>query len=509
MKLADLFSSYNDLLPEPAAKYAEIIRLSPPDYRPSVEPFDLAVALANPAAAPKLQPLDTVHIFSRYDFENPPIVSVGGEVRAPGTYRTAGQIHLSDAIHLAGGLTPDALTGNAQVFRHFSNSKLKILSVNLEQALAGNPIDNIILQPRDRIVVQPNLAKVDPPSVFVKGEVAKPGRYPLSTNMRVGDLIHLAGGLKRSAYPETADLTRFLSQDSKMEGGEHLEINIAAALTGDPNNDLPLRDGDTLTIRQMPRWKDIGASVTIQGEVAHPGVYGIQPGERLSSVLKRAGGFLPTSYLQGAIFERVEVRQLQEKSKQELINRIEAEATNVKVAITTSGQEQAALQQAALQQRQRVLEGLKQAPVTGRLVINLKTNLDEFEKSPDNLELRDGDRLLIPKRPNFVVVTGQVYNSNAITFMPRKNAGWYLKQAGGPTDLANKKAIFVVRANGSVVSGNRDGWWSGGVLSAPVFPGDTIVVPEKPIGGGPFWKNFLSVAQLAQSAAISVAIATR
>jgi protein involved in polysaccharide export with SLBB domain len=259
----------------------------------------------------------------------------------------------------------------------------------------------------------------------------------------------------------------------------------------------------------MPRWKDIGAAVTVQGDVGHPGIYGIEPGERLSAVLKRAGGFLPTAYARGAVFERVEVRQLQERSKQELINRIEAEAASVKVALSTSAGEQVALQQAAVQQRQRVLEALRQTPVTGRLVIDLKSNFDEFEKSSDNIELRDGDRLFVPKRPNFVVVTGQVYNSNAITFRPRKNVAWYLKQAGGPTDLANHKAIFIVRANGSVVSGNRDGWWNGGVLSAPMFPGDTIVVPEKPIGGGTFWKNFLSVAQLAQSAAISVGIATR
>ena len=114
MRLTDLINSYKDLLPEPASNYGEIIRLSAPDFRPTVQSFDLAKVLADPSAAPQLQPLDTVQIFGRYDFENPPVVSVLGDVRAPGTYRTSGDIHLSDAIHLAGGITPDAQITDAR-----------------------------------------------------------------------------------------------------------------------------------------------------------------------------------------------------------------------------------------------------------------------------------------------------------------------------------------------------------------------------------------------------------
>jgi protein involved in polysaccharide export with SLBB domain len=509
MKLTELVASYADLLPEPATRYAEIIRLNPPDFRPSVESFDLGVALASPAATPVLQPLDTVRVFSRYDFENPSTVWVGGEVRSPGLYRATGQIHLRDAVHMAGGTTRDALFEYAQVFRYLPDSKLKILSVNLREALAGNPTEDILMQPRDRILVHRNLAKADPPSVYIKGEVDKPGRYPLTTNLRTGDLIRLAGGLKRSAFAESADLTRYLTPDGKQQSGEHVELNIAATLSGDPEHDLPLRDGDVLTIRQLPGWKDLGASATVLGEMRLPGTYGIRPGERLSSVLRRAGGFLPTAYPRGAVLERVDVRQVQEQSRQELIRRIEQEATNVRVSLSESAKEQAELQQAALLQRQRVLESLRQAPVSGRLVINLRANVADFEKSADDIEMRDGDRLFIPKRPNFVLVTGQVYNSNAITWVPRKNAGWYLQQAGGPTTLAEKKAIFIVRANGSVVTGKGEGWWGGGVLSARIEPGDTIVVPEKPIGGPTFWKNLLSVAQIAQSASLAALVATR
>ena len=509
MKLTDLVSSYSDLLPEPAAKYAEIVRLNPPDYRPSVESFDVAAALANPAAAPKLQPLDTVRIFSRYDFENPPWVTVGGEVRNPGRYRTSGETHLRDAIYLAGGIAPDALLETAQLVRTLPDGKLRIMSINLEQALAGNPLDNILLQPRDRILVHRVPAKVDPASVYVKGEVAKPGHYPLTTNLRVEDLIRLGGGLKRSAFTESADLTRYLPGSPQGQIGEHREINIASALAGDPEHDLLLRDGDVLTIRQLPGWNDIGASISVQGEVEHPGVYGIRPGERLSSVLKRAGGFRPTAYPQAAVFERVEVRRLQEKSRQELIQRVEQEAATVKVSLSEGAKEQAELQQAALRQREQVLEGLRKAPITGRLVVHLKSDVVAFENSPDDIEVRAGDSIYVPKRPDFVVVTGQVYNSNAITYEPRKTVAWYLRRAGGPTHVADTKAIFVVRASGSVVSGRGGAWWGGSVISTQINPGDTIVVPDKPIGGGMFWKNFLGVAQIASSAAIAAAVVAR
>ncbi len=511
MKLTDVISSYADLLPEPATKYAEIVRLNPPDFRPSVESFDLAAALENPVAAPKIQPLDTVRIFSRYDFENPPTVSVWGEVRSPGSYRATGQIHFRDALQLAGGVTPDALLDNAQVYRYLSDSKLKILSVDLAQALAGNPIDNILLEPRDRVLVHRNLAKVDPPSVFVKGEVAKPGRYPLTTNLRVEDLIRLAGGLKRSAYPESADLTRYLSQDSKRQTGEHLEINIAAALAGDPNHDVPLHDGDVLTIRQVPGWNDIGASVTVRGEVQHPGVYGIQAGERLSSVLQRAGGFSGEAYPYGAVVTRREVREIEEKSYAELIRRVQAEQTSLKLLPETDADQKTA-KQAALLQSQSTLDQLKTNPPVGRLVIHITPEIKNWRGAAADVAVRDGDVLLIPKKPNFVMVTGQVYNPTAISYRSGRSAKWYLSQAGGLTQLANKKGAFVIRADGSVISSKGTAeWWAGNPLGAVLRPGDTIVVPEKAIGAPTrAWASILQTAQIASSIAFSaVVVATR
>jgi polysaccharide biosynthesis/export protein len=508
MRVTDLISSYKELLPEPASQYAEIIRLNAPDYRPTVESFNLKDALAHPATAPILQPLDTVQIFGRYDFENPPTVSVWGDVRVPGTYRTSGQIHLSDAIHMVGGLAPDAETEDAQVFRYLPDGKLKIFSVKLSEAIAGNPDDNILLDSRDRILVHRNPADVDPATVYIRGEVARPGLYPLTTNMTVADLIRAAGGFKRSADTGTADLIRYVVHNQKQLVGEHEEVNLATALSGAAGQNIPMIDGDVLTIRQIPGWNDIGASVILKGEVKHPGTYGIRPGERLSSVLERAGGFLPTAYPPGAVLESVSVRDLQQKSRDQLIEEIQRDSANYKVDINASAQDRAQLQQASMQQHQQEIQTLEQAPVTGRVVVRIPSDLKHFRNSPDDVELRDGDSLFIPKRPDFVLVTGQVYNTNAITYIPGRNAAWYLNQAGGATNLANKGAIFIIRADGGVVSGRGQGWWTGNVLSTRIEPGDTIVVPEKPVGGSTTWKNLLSVAQIAQAAALSAFVFT-
>jgi protein involved in polysaccharide export with SLBB domain len=267
-----------------------------------------------------------------------------------------------------------------------------------------------------------------------------------------------------------------------------------------------LNDGDVLTVPQQTRWKDVGATVTLHGEVAKPGVYGIEPGERMSSLLRRAGGILPSAYPQAAVFERVEVRKMQEQSRQELIQRLEQESTVVKTAVTTSGSEEAALQQAAVQQRQRIVDALRRAPISGRLVVHIRQGQKDFRGSSDDIELRAGDSLEIPKQPGFVLIVGQVYNSNAITYTPGKNTAWYLSRAGGATGLANKRAIFIIRASGSVTSGSG-GMWSGGVESSAIGPGDTIVVPERAAVGSSVWKNLVAIAQIAQAGALAAAVA--
>jgi len=504
MKLTDLIASYKDILPEPAAHYGEIIRLNPPDFHPTVVSFDLAAAMADPATGPSLQPLDTVRIFSRFDFEPAPTVFVVGEVRSPGNYRTSGQASLRDAVFLAGGLKPDAALDTAQLFRINPDGSSKIFSVNLGSALNGNATDNILLQPRDRLLIHKNTSRVEPSTIEITGEVAKPGRYPYTENMRAEDLIRAAGGLKRSADSDSADLTRYAASGGS---SQHLQISLASLTNGNASEDLPLRSGDVLAIRRVPGWSDIGAAVKVNGEVTHPSTYGIRPGERLSSVLDRAGGFTSQASPYGAVLMRREVREMEAKNRTELINRMKAERVQLK-ELPEGSTEQRNSKLNAIAQTDSTMAQLSENPPIGRVVIHIQSDVSKWRNTPADVALRDGDELMIPKKATVVTVNGQVFNPTAISAQSGRSAKWYLSQAGGLTPIADKKAVFVIRADGSVLSAknNSGGWFSGDPLSATLRPGDAVIVPEKtPKIGGPNWQLIMQSAQVASSVALAVA----
>ena len=508
MRVTDLVATYKDLLPEPALQYAQIVRLSPPDYHPMVQSFSVAEALADPRQAPELKPLDTVEFFGRYDFENPPDVSVWGDVRTPGTYRTSGDIRLRDAIHLAGGLAPDAAEGDAQVFRYLPDSSLKIINVRLSSALDGSPEDNIVLHSRDRVLIHKNAAAIEPATVSVKGEVARPGRYPLTADMRVSDLIRAAGGLKSSANSKVADLTHYSWEEDKQVTGNQEQIMLSDAMANDSRQNLVLNNGDVLTVSQITGWNDLGASISIRGEVMHPGTYGIRPGERLSSVLARAGGFSAGAYPYGAVLLRSEVQKLEQRSYGELIQRVREQQTALRLtAASSSDPDEKASAGSALVQWQSTLDDLMNSPPTGRVTIQVSSNLKEWEDTAHDITVRAGDLLVVPKRPSYVMVQGQVYGPTAVAYRPGKSAKFYLMQAGGPTNLANKKATFVVRANGTVIGNNGSFWVSGDGMDSPLQPGDMVVVPEKAIGGPPIWKTLFQNAQIISSITTSAILA--
>ncbi len=506
MRVTDLIGSYKDLLPEAASQYGEIIRLSLPDFRPTVESFNLAEALADPARAPLLKSLDTIQIFGRYDFESPPVVSVLGDVRAPGTYQTAGDIHLSDAIHLAGGLTPDAETVDAQVFRSMPDSTLKILHVKLDSALDGSPRDNIVLSSRDRVLVHKNVAATDPATVYIKGEVARPGRYPLTGEMHISDLVRAAGGLKQSADSATADLIHYVWQNDKQVTGKQEQISLASALAGEPGKNGVLNNGDVLSIRQLPGWEDLGATITLRGEVVHPGSYGIRPGERLSSVLLRAGGFGPGAYPYGAVLVRPEVQKLEQRTFGDLIQRVREQQASLKLTATAATDpDQKLSAESALEQWQTTLDSLVNSPPPGRVTIQISANIKSWQNTSRDVAVRSGDVLTVPKRPSYVLVQGQVFGPTAVAYRPGKSARWYLTQAGGPTNLANKKAIFAIHADGTVVG--KHGWAMGDSLNVDLQPGDMVVVPERALGGPPIWKAVFQNAQAMSSVATSAFLA--
>jgi len=415
LQISDLIKSYQDLLPEPADR-AEIVRLEPPDYRPTIIEFKLSEVISGDDPI-ELKAFDTIRILGRYE--------------------------------------------------------------------------------------------IDPPKVAIYGEVMRPGKYPLAHNMTVADLVRLAGGFKRSAYQARADVTSYVVQKGEKIRTEHRTVEIAKALAGDTAADFFLKPGDVVSIRQLTGWKEIGASATLNGQVMYPGTYGIEEGEKLSTLLRRAGGFRDDAYPEGAVLERVQVRQLAEKTRAELIQRIEVGGvTSLKGGGGANAGEQAAAMQAMMQQRQHILAVLRSQPASGRLVIKVSPDISQWRNTPVDITMQPGDVLTIPKQPDFILVSGQVYNATAITHIPGKNAEWYLKRAGGPTDLANKKDIYIIRANGSVFGQGSagSGWWKGNVLSATMHPGDTLVVPEKILMPSSFWKNALTTAQLMSAMAITAGV---
>ena len=192
-------------------------------------------------------------------------------------------------------------------------------------------------------------------------------------------------------------------------------------MSGNENNNLQLRDGDVLTIRQTQGWNDIAASATVRGEVQHPGSYGIRPGERLSSVLERAGGFSPQAYPYGAVLMRREVREIEMKSHLALVQRLKAEQVNLR-ALPDTDVDQRNAKLTAIAQTETTLTQLESTAPVGRVVMHIQPDINRWRNTPADVALRDGDVLLIPKKENYVMVSGQVFNQTAISYRPGRSA---------------------------------------------------------------------------------------
>ncbi len=248
-------------------------------------------------------------------------------------------------------------------------------------------------------------------------------------------------------------------------------------LNGDPSQNLTLEPGDIITVfstadirvptSQQTRF------VRLEGEFLAPGVYSVHPGETLRSLLARAGGFTPDAYLYASEFTRDSVRRVQTQRLREYADTLDAQissATANSTARAISASDQVAAGASAADARAAVAR-LRQIQPIGRIVLDLQPNSAGVLSVPD-LQLEDGDRFIVPRVPSSVTVEGQVYNANAFVYDPGRHVVDYLHRAGGPDREADKKRSFILRADGSVVSQQYTD-----VKRAPVFPGDTIVVP--------------------------------
>lgn len=433
------------------------------------------------------------------------VVYLQGHIMRPGTIAYREGLQISDVLHSYQDLLPEPAERGEIVRLVAPDLHPETIDFSVPDVLIGNV--NIPLQPFDTIRVYGRY-ELDAPTVSVRGEVIKPGDYPMFAGMTASQLIRTAGGFKRDALLETADLASYKVVNGTRVSIQREDVAIGdAVVKGDRSADVALQPGDVLTIHQLTGWNDIGASIIIEGEVAHPGSYGFQEGEHLSDVLRRAGGFRTTAYPEGAVLTRPEVATLEQKSRDELIRQIESSTAAARLSPAAASGEQASTLQLIQQQQDQVLAQLRSQPASGRLVIHVDADIDHWAGTSADIEVRSGDQLRVPKRPGFVLVSGQVYSPSAITFTPGRTAGWYLQRAGGATSIANRKQIFVVRANGAVLGRGSDKWYEHDVLATRLNPGDTIVVPQKIIGPSLTWRNLLGAAQIVASLGIAAAVA--
>jgi protein involved in polysaccharide export with SLBB domain len=433
---------------------------------------------------------DFVKVFPIYhQAEN--IVFLEGHVKSPGGFELKKGMKLSDLIPSFDVLLPEPYLGHAEIQRLLPpDRKLQTISFNLGKLLEGDERNNISLENQDRVIIFAKSTLKELPQVSIGGEVQAPGKYRLMEKMRIKDLIYQAGNLKRSAYLQEAEITRLIKTEKEVIS-KIINIDLNEALQENLEHNILLQEDDRLFVRQIPKWY-VDKTISMTGEVKFPGVYTFSKGERLSSVLERAGGFTSEAYLYGAFFTRESVRKEQQKRIQEFVEQQEEEIIK-ETARATEGalsKEEAEQRQKALTQRRELIIRLKAAAATGRIVIKLMPP-EKLKGSEYDLELEEGDSLHIPITPSTVMVMGRVYNPNAILYAKDRALEYYLNKVGGPAENADEKRIYLVKADGSVLSRTQAGFWgfrwepeshrwtAGGFMGSKIDPGDAILVPEK------------------------------
>jgi protein involved in polysaccharide export with SLBB domain len=268
-----------------------------------------------------------------------------------------------------------------------------------------------------------------------------------------------------------------------------LPFNLTRAVVDkNSSQDLQLLPGDVVSIfskadirvpvNQQTRF------VRLEGEFNGAGVYSVKAGETLRQLLTRAGGFTPEADLFASEFTRESVRRLQRKRLLDFADQLETQiASNNSVSTSTALTDRdAAAANAATVSSRTIVSRLRQAQPTGRIVLQLKPDSAGIGAVPD-MELQDGDRFIVPRVPATVSVEGQVYNANAFLYEKGLRVKDYLKLAGGPDRIGDRKREFILRADGSVISrqygslAERTVFASRNFDDVVLYPGDAIIVP--------------------------------
>ncbi len=395
-----------------------------------------------------------------------------------------------DAILAAGGLTEDAYPYKAEIIRKEENNQLNRIYFNLQNAMNGIEKDNIILKNLDKIIIHSKIGYIYPQKVFIDGEVLRPGIYDYVNNMTVKDLVFAAGNIVESAYLESADISFQIIDLGKSASIEHKKINLRKALENDPEHNLQLKPYSRLFVKKIPEWRR-EEFVNITGEVRFPGRYIIKKGETLSSLIERAGGYTNEAYLRGAVFTRVRVKELQQRTLEDMYMRLEKDImadTNIRLSTAISAEEVAGIR-AQQEGTQRLLDALRRTKATGRMTITL-AHPRLLKGSEFDVELEDNDTLYIPTKNNVILVQGAVMVPGSFIYNERLDHEAYIAKAGGLTKYADPKNMFVLKADGSAIKiPNRYITWSNenarweltafGEERKMLEPGDAIIIPEK------------------------------
>jgi polysaccharide biosynthesis/export protein len=419
-------------------------------------------------------------------------VTIEGHVYRPAPVAWREGLRLTDVIGSMDELRPNADVNYILIRRELPpDRRVIMLSADLAAALrAPTGPKNVVLMPRDRLIVfdtesgreqlmAPLLedmrrqSRIDNPSEIVRidGRVKARGDYPLEPKMHISDLLRAGGGLQDAAYGATAELTRYrIGGDARRT--QLVQVDLAAVLRGDESADLLLQPFDLLNVKEVPEWSE-QEQMTLRGEVRFPGIYPIQRGETLRSVINRAGGLTALAFPSGSVFTRLELQEREQEQINRLAERLQSDlaATALQAAAANQG---GAGQ--AITVGQSLLNQLKTSKAVGRLVIDLNSVIDSQVGSVNDVVLRDGDLLIIPKQKQEVTVIGEVQTGTSHFYRENLSRDDYVELSGGVTRKADRGRIYVVRADGSVISSESGGWFrrSGQVQ---MRPGDTIVVP--------------------------------
>ena len=441
-----------------------------------------------------------------------PLAAVSGSVNNPAIFEIKGPVTLGTLVGYAGGMSTVAQSRQATIERIDDRRTRTVEQVDLDFNAAQRPVKD-----GDVVSVLTILPKFEN-AVTLRGNVATPLRYPYRSGMRIRDLIPEKDALITPEYYKRQNLavrTDVLSKEAQAQltqgqlasnvrrladeinwdyavierqkkddlTTELIPFNLGkVVLENDPAANLALMPGDIVTVFSK---NDVAAPagrrpivVSLEGEFNFAGVYQAQPKETLRQLVMRTGGLTKDAYVFGAQFMRESTRREQEERLRQALERLEQQAQRAAVtraqSVATPEDANALKQQAEAQQA--LVARLKSVRPTGRIVLKLPENAT-VAQLPD-IELEDGDRLVMPQVPSQISVFGTVFNESSFLYAAERNVGEYLTLAGGPRKEADKSSIFVLRADGSVVSRRQSGFFSTSFHSTRLMPGDAIVVPE-------------------------------